>query len=115
MKTRSSLELCAPLALLVVACAVSIPTLVIAVAWMTFGVCCLGYRTLGDFPTEGVPRKWQRGLRGACLHFYHLAWWPWYMRRELRAFARRSQKFVSGRGSRERGARPGNDGSGKHH
>ncbi|MEM5314262.1 hypothetical protein [Paraburkholderia sp. JHI869] len=87
MRTRSSFEICAPLGIFVIACALSMPTLVIAIVWMTLGVCCLGYRTLADFPTDGVPHRWRHGVRGGCLLFYHLAWWPWYMRHELRDFA----------------------------
>ena len=115
MKTRSSIEICAPLLLFVSACALSVPTLVIAIAWMTIGVCCLGYRTLGDFPDEGVPRQWKRGVRGACLLFYHLAWWPWYMRHELHAFVSHSRKIVSGKRPRNRGVRARQDGNGKDH
>ncbi|WP_321889483.1 hypothetical protein [Paraburkholderia bannensis] len=43
-----------------------------------------GYRKLEDFPSSRMPRAWRHGLRGTCLHFCHLAWWPWYLRRELR-------------------------------
>lgn len=89
MKTRSALEICFPLALFVAACALSLPTLLIAVAWMTIGVISLGHRALESFPTDGIRRKWLRGYRGACLMFYHLAWWPWYMRAPLRDSADR--------------------------
>ncbi len=84
MKKRSVLEICLPLALFVAACALSFPTLLIAIAWMTIGVISLGHRTVESFPTEGIRREWLRGYRGACLLFYHLAWWPWYMRAPLR-------------------------------
>src|SRR6266404_4485324 len=87
MKTRSTFELCLPLGLFVAACALSFPTLVIALAWMTIGVISLGHRTLESFPTDGIPREWLRGYRGACLWFYHLAWRPWYMRSSLQLFA----------------------------
>jgi hypothetical protein len=83
MKTRSSFEICAPLGIFVVACTLSLPTRIVAVAWMVIGVCSLGYRALDDFPADGIHWKWLRGRRRACLHFYHLAWWPWYMREEL--------------------------------
>ncbi|CAG9267960.1 hypothetical protein [Paraburkholderia unamae] len=115
MRTRSPFEICAPFGIFVIACALSIPTLVIAMAWMTLGVCCLGYRTLADFPTDGVPHRWRHGMRGGCLLFYHLAGWPWYMRHDLRAFARHSQRFTSGKRSRNRGARADHDANGKHH
>lgn len=74
MKTRSALEICLPLALFIAACALSLPTLMIAVVWMTIGVISLGHRTLESFPTDGIRREWLRGYRRACLLFYHLAW-----------------------------------------
>ncbi|KLU28118.1 hypothetical protein EOS_00915 [Caballeronia mineralivorans PML1(12)] len=94
MKPRSALDICLPLALFVAACALSLPTLLIAVAWMTIGVISLGYRTLESFPTDGIRREWLRGYRGACLMFYHLAWWPWYMRTPLRDTADRIAKSL---------------------
>jgi hypothetical protein len=72
MKTRSALEICLPLALFVAACALSLPTLLIAVAWMTIGVISLGHRALESFPTDGIRWEWLRGYRGACLLFYTL-------------------------------------------
>src|ERR1700684_3638318 len=89
MKKRSALEICLPLALFVAACASSLPTLLIAIAWMTIGVISLAHRTLDGFPTDGICREWLRGFRGACLMFYHLAWWPWYMQTPLRDSADR--------------------------
>lgn len=59
---------------------------------MSIGVCCLGYRPLTDFPSARIPRAWLTGARGACAYFFHLAWWPWYMRHELRVFAGRAQR-----------------------
>lgn len=94
MKTRSPLEFCLPLALFIAACALSLPTLIIAVVWMTIGVISLGHRTVEGFPTDGIRREWRRGYRGACLLFYHLAWWPWYMRTPLRESANRIGKRV---------------------
>lgn len=94
MKTRSPLEICAPAALFALACVLSISSLIIAIAWMTVGVCCLGYRRLDDFPTERIPTGWTIGLRGACLHFWHLAWWPWYMRGELHQLARHARRIL---------------------
>lgn len=87
MKTRSPVEICAPSGIFALACMLSIPTCILAVIWMTVGVCCLGYRSPDQFPTEGIPRRWRFGIRGAFLHFWHLAWWPWYMRDELRQCA----------------------------
>jgi hypothetical protein len=98
MKARSPFEICAPLGIFVIACALSVPTLVIAIAWMSIGVCCLGYRTLTDFPADGVPHRWRHGTRGGCLLFYHLAWWPWYMRHELRdVITQAKARFVRGK------------------
>ncbi|WP_321845231.1 hypothetical protein [Paraburkholderia bannensis] len=97
MKTRSPLQLCAPMVIFALACSLSIATCVLACVWMTIGVCCLGYRRLDDFPADGIPRAWRQGLRGACLHFYHLAWWPWYMRNELRQLFRRVQGAIFAR------------------
>ncbi|HTR08874.1 MAG TPA: hypothetical protein VMJ11_19930 [Paraburkholderia sp.] len=115
MSTRSPFEICAPLGIFVVACALSVPTIVIAIAWMTLGACCLGYLTLADFPTDGAPHRWRHGARGGCLLFYHVAWWPWYTRHELREFASQTQKFVSGKGSRSSESRSGHEGNGKRH
>ncbi|SAL41355.1 hypothetical protein AWB69_04169 [Caballeronia udeis] len=70
------------------------PTLLIAIAWMTIGVISVGHRTLETFPTDGIRREWLRGYRGACLLFYHLAWWPWYMRTLLRDSASRIGRHV---------------------
>ncbi|SAL63773.1 hypothetical protein AWB69_07161 [Caballeronia udeis] len=94
MKKRSALEICLPLALFVAACALSLPTLLIAIAWMTIGVISVGHRTLETFPTDGIRQEWLRGYRGACLLFYHLAWWPWYMRTPLRDNADRIRRHV---------------------
>ncbi|SOE74573.1 hypothetical protein SAMN05446635_5352 [Burkholderia sp. OK233] len=92
MKPRSAFEICLPLALFIVACALSFPTLLIAFAWMTIGVVSLGHRTFESFPTDGIRREWRRGYRGACLWFYHLAWWPWYMRSPLRDLVDRIER-----------------------
>ncbi|WP_028225319.1 hypothetical protein [Paraburkholderia ferrariae] len=92
MKLRSSLEICLPLAVFVAACALSIPTLVLALIWLTIGVCSIGHRALNDFPTADIPRRWLRGPRRGCLWFYHLAWWPRYTPVNLRALAGRPSK-----------------------
>lgn len=94
MKTRSTVEICLPLALFVAACVLSLTTLVIAFAWMTIGVVSLGHRTFESFPTDGIRREWLRGYRGACLWFYHLACWPWYMRSTLRDIADRIGRWL---------------------
>ncbi|WP_156992572.1 hypothetical protein [Paraburkholderia oxyphila] len=113
MRTRSSLEICAPLGIFIFACALSISTLVIAIVWMMIGVCCLGYRTVADFPAYGVPHRWRHGPRSGCLLFYHLAWWPWYMRHELRDFATQAQvRLVRGNRSRDRRTRSGHESDG---
>jgi len=92
MKKRSALEICLPLALFVAACALSLTTRVIAIAWMTIGVISLGHRMVESFPADGIRREWLRGYRGACLLFYQLAWWPWYMRTPLRSSAVRIRR-----------------------
>jgi len=97
MKKRSALEICLPLALFVAACTLSLPTLLIAIAWMTIGVISLGHRTLESFPTDGVRREWLRGYRGACLMFYHLAWWPRYMQTSLQDIADRIGRWLFNR------------------
>lgn len=93
MRTRSTFEIVAP-CIFALACMLSIPTCIIAVIWMTAGVCCLGYRKLEDFPVEGFPRRWRYGRRAVFLHFYHLACWPWYMRDELRQCFRYAQRIL---------------------
>jgi hypothetical protein len=97
MRTRTALEICLPLALFVAACALSLPTLVIAFVWMTVGVVSLGHRPLDSFPTDGIPRQWLKGYRGACVWFYHLAWWPWYMRSSLQLFANQIGRALPGK------------------
>lgn len=97
MKNRSPVEICAPLCVFALACLLSTPTAVIAIIWMSAGVCCLGYRALTDFRDERIPRAWHCGMRGACVYFYHLAWWPWYMRHELHAFVVRAQRGFAGK------------------
>jgi len=84
MKNRSPLTVCLPLELFIAACALSVPTFVIAVVWMTIGVMALGHRSLESFPSTGMRREWLRGYRAAFVWFYHLAWWPWYMRSSIR-------------------------------
>ncbi|MFM0250676.1 hypothetical protein [Paraburkholderia sediminicola] len=89
MKTRSPLSICLPLAIFIAACVLSLPTLVIAVVWMTVGVMALGHRSFDSFPTTGIRREWLRGYRGGCLWFCRLAWWPWYMRSSIQDIAQR--------------------------
>ena len=93
MKTRSKIQIVAPSIIFALACLLSLPTCILAIGWMTAGVCCLGYRSLDDFPSEGIPRSWRHGMRGACVLFYHLAWWPWYMRAELHQLARDARRI----------------------
>jgi hypothetical protein len=57
MKTRSALEICLPLDLFVAACALSLPTLLIAISWMTIGVISLGHHALESFPRDGIRRE----------------------------------------------------------
>jgi hypothetical protein len=80
---------------------------------MSIGVCCLGYRTLADFPADGVPHRWRHGARGGCLLFYHLAWWPWYMRHELHDFVTQAKAlFVRCNLLRDRHASTSHEGDG---
>jgi len=110
MKTRSALEICLPLALFVAACALSLPTLVIAIIWMTAGVISIGHRALESFPTDGIRREWLRGYRGVFLMFYHLAWWPWYMRTPLRnSIGRFGRRVIGGRKSSHPGSETQSD------
>jgi hypothetical protein len=104
-ENSSAFELSLPLALFAAACALSFPTLVIAFAWMTIGVMSLGYRTLESFPTDGIRREWLSGYRAACLWFYHLAWWPRYMRSPLRDIADRiGRRRLTGKKSSHHGS-----------
>ncbi len=107
MKTRSSFEIFVPLGIFVAACAFSLPTRIVAIAWMAIGVCSLGYRNLDDFPTDGFSPKWLRGHWRAYLLFYHLAWWPWYMRNELQEAVTRTRHLFAAHGtSRKDGVSP---------
>ena len=75
----------------------SLPTLILTLIWLTLGAASIGYRSLAELPTDGIPRQWLRGPRSICLWFYHLTWWPWYMRVELRGIAARfGQAIESG-------------------
>jgi len=87
MKQRSLFELCLPLAVFAAACALSVTTLVIALVWLTLGVCSIGYRRPDEFPVDGIPRQWLHDSRSACVWFYRIAWWPRYVRNELREIA----------------------------
>lgn len=91
MKSRSSVQICLPAIVLGAACLLSVPTLVLALLWIFAGTVCVGYRDLKSFPSDGVPSRWQTGIRSGFLWFYHLAWWPWYMRVELAHLARTSK------------------------
>jgi hypothetical protein len=97
MKTRSSLEMCLPLVLCMAACLASLPTLILCLIWLTLGACSIGHRSLAELSADGIPRQWLHGPRSICLWVYHLAWWPWYMRFELREiFARAGEAIRSG-------------------
>lgn len=113
MKTRSPVEICLPLIFFAVAGVVSVFTLVLAGLWMTIGVCAIGHRSLGDFPVDGIPWRWRRGPRTLILWFYHLAWWPWYVRDDLNDLGARARKSVRAhrQHSRERSAGKSGPGS----
>jgi hypothetical protein len=104
MKQRSSFEICLPLAVFAAACALSTTTCVIAILWMTVGVCSIGYRSLDEFPIDGISARWHAGFGRPCLWFYHLAWWPWYLRAELRAIAGRVSKILGANRRSTRGS-----------
>jgi hypothetical protein len=89
MKNRSPLTICLPLALFIAACLLSLSTFVIAIVWMTLGVIALGHRTFESFPSTGIRQDWLHGYRSAFVWFYHLAWWPRYMRSSVRDIAGR--------------------------
>jgi hypothetical protein len=97
MKTRSSLEICLPLVIGVALCLASLPTLVLTLIWLTIGVCSLGHLTLEQMPANGIPWQWFRGPRSVVLWIFHLAWWPWYMRFELKKIAARAREVIKSR------------------
>jgi hypothetical protein len=86
MKSRSGIEICLPALVLVAAGLLSMPTLVLAMLWMFAGAVSIGHRDLRSFPREGIAVRWRWGWRSWFLLIYHLAWWPWYMRKELAQF-----------------------------
>jgi hypothetical protein len=92
MRNRSLFSICLPFGVFITACALSRFTLIVAVLWMTIGVISLGHRPLESFPSAGISRKWLRGYRSALVWFYHLAWWPWYMRASMQGVAHRFAK-----------------------
>ena len=77
----------------------------IAVVWMTIGVMALGHRTLESFPSTGIRQEWLRGYRAAFVWFYHLAWWPRYMRSSIRDIAGQIGASLR-RTKKSRGKRP---------
>ena len=99
MKSRSGVEISLPAMVLGTACLISLTTLVLALLWLFVGAGCIGHRDLESFPTEGVPRRWQKGVRGWLLWFYRLAWWPWYMRVELIHLVRTAKARMVSSGS----------------
>jgi hypothetical protein len=89
MKQRSLFELCLPLAVFAAACALSTTALVIALAWLTLGVCSIGHRRPDQFPVDGIPSRWLHDNRSAFVWFYRIACWPRYVRNELEEIAAR--------------------------
>ncbi|KXU92115.1 hypothetical protein CR51_31265 [Caballeronia megalochromosomata] len=83
MKSRTGFEICLPILLFGAASVFSVPTLILAIVWMLIGTICLGHREFKSFPTDGFGLRWRAGKRGAILWFYHIAWWPWYMRADI--------------------------------
>ncbi|WP_156954366.1 hypothetical protein [Paraburkholderia acidipaludis] len=95
MKTRSSCNIWLPIGGFAVACLLSVPTLVLALAWLSIGVCAIGYRSLDTFPVEGFSVKWLCGRRRACLWFHHLLYWPRHIEPGLQEIATRTAKHVA--------------------
>ena len=56
MKTRSLIEISAPIFVVATMCVLSVPTFIVALIWMTAGACAAGYRTLEEFPIERIGR-----------------------------------------------------------
>jgi hypothetical protein len=84
MKRRSSFEICLPAATFALAAIASLPVFIFSLVWLMIGLCSIGYLTLNDLPMAGIARKWRRGPLSVVLWIYHLSWWPWHMRVELR-------------------------------
>ena len=98
MTSRSRLDICLPLVVFAVLC-LSVPTMVVAFVWTTIGMITIGHRAFDSFPDVAPDARWRTGYRVAILHFYHLAWWPWYKRFSLLRFVRRLRR-LSGKSSR---------------
>jgi hypothetical protein len=89
MQRRNRLDVCLPAALFIVLCVTSLPGLVIALSWMTVGMMAIGHRGLESFPQVAPAVDWRSGYRSGCVWFYHIAWWPWYVRHEMYRVVRR--------------------------
>lgn len=62
MKARSPLEICAPLGIFALACVLSVPSLIVAVAWMTAGVCSAWAIVVSrTFPRNGFRQNGKPG------------------------------------------------------
>jgi hypothetical protein len=72
----SLLDICPPLVLCVSAWPASLPTLILALVWLTLGACWVGYRSLRELLTEGISSQWLSAPHRMVLQFYRLAWWP---------------------------------------
>lgn len=92
MRTRSRLDICLPLAIFAVLCGISVPTMIAALGWMTIGLIAIGHRAFDSFPNVAPDNRWRTGYRVAIVHFYHLAWWPWYKRFSLLRICRRMRR-----------------------
>lgn len=89
MQRRSAFDIWLPFAFFAVLCLTSIPGLIFALSWMTIGMMAIGHRGLDSFPRVEPDVRWRSGYRSAAVWFYHIAWWPWYVRRELTRWTKR--------------------------
>ena len=89
MQRRARFDVCLPAALFIVLCITSLPGLVVALSWMTVGMMTIGHRGLDSFPRIAPSIKWRSGYRSGCVWFYHIAWWPRYIRHEMYRVVRR--------------------------
>lgn len=95
MRTRSRLYICLPLAVFVVLCSLGVPGMAVALAWMTVGMIAIGHRAFDSFPEVAPDARWRTGYRVAVVHFYHIAWWPWYKRFSLaRRYLQMRRRFA---------------------
>jgi hypothetical protein len=79
MRIRTYSNVAVPMAVLMLACAVSLPTAIVAVAWLAIGVVAIGYRSLDSFPSLGLGPVWRQGPLSIFVWSHHLVCWPKYV------------------------------------